>query len=63
MEELIAYLLGQGWVFRGEVYVRFSSPRLGWKPDGTMIVGYHEHPQKITTVEQMETFLRRIDAN
>lgn len=36
-------LLKLGWVDKGDVLVRYSRPRLGWKPaDGTLIVGYHE---------------------
>lgn len=47
-------LLDNGWDFRGGIYVRRDNVRLGWCIDGTTIVGYHEFPAKITTVEQMK---------
>ena len=51
------YLEKNGWLFRGGVWVRFSNPRLGWKPDGTLIVGYHERPEKVHTPEELEAVL------
>jgi len=54
MEE---YLKEKGWLFRGGVWVRFSTPRLGWKLDGTLIVGYHERPEKVRTSEELEALL------
>ena len=51
-------LISLGWVDKGDVLVRFSHPRIGWKPaDGTLIIGYHEHPQKVTTMEALEHIL------
>lgn len=62
MEELKEYLTEQGWLFRGGVFVRFSNPRLGWRPeDGTMIIGYHERAGKVTTVAQMKEVLAGLD--
>lgn len=61
MEDLREYLTEQGWLFRGGVFVRFSNPRLGWKPDGTLIVGYHERKEKVTTIKQMEEILYELD--
>ena len=46
-------LLENGWDFRGGLYVKKDKVRIGWYLDGTTIVGYHEFPVKITTVEQM----------
>lgn len=48
-------LLSDGWKATRDkdgklVLVRFSNPRIGYKPaDGTLIIGYHEHPQKVYT--------------
>lgn len=47
------YLLSQGWVEKGGVMVLFSNPRIGWKPDGTLIVGWNEWPEKVTTIEEL----------
>jgi hypothetical protein len=54
------YLAEKGWLFRGGVMVRFSNPRLGWKPDGTLIVGYWERPEKVTTPGELEALLARL---
>ena len=51
------YLLSQGWVEKGGVMVRFSNPRIGWKPDGTLIVGWHEWPEKVTTIEELNKII------
>ena len=58
VESLSEYLLSCGWILANGVYVLKSLPRLGWKPDGTMIIGYFEFPAKITTVEEMEMMLK-----
>ena len=51
-------LLQLGFVDKGDVLVRYSNPRVGWKPaDGTLIVGYHEWPQKVTSIEQLEQII------
>lgn len=47
------YLLAHGWVDRGGILVRYTTPRLGWKEDGTLIVGYHQHPERVTTTEKL----------
>ena len=54
------YLEKKGWLFRGGVMVRFSNPRLGWKSDGTLIVGYHEWPEKVCTVTDLEAVLAKL---
>ena len=47
-------LVALGWVDKGDVLVRFSSPRIGWKPsDGTLIIGYRECPVKVYTVDEI----------
>lgn len=52
--EFLKYdLLSLGWVDKGDVLVRYSNPRLGWKPDGTLIIGYHEYPKKVYTLEEL----------
>lgn len=51
-------LLSLGWVDKGDVLVRYSKPRLGWKPgDGTLIIGYHEWPEKVTTIEKLKEII------
>lgn len=50
-------LASMGWVEKNGVMVRYSHPRLGWKPDGTLIVGYWEHKEKIHTLEQLNKAL------
>lgn len=51
-------LIALGWVDKGDVLVRYSSPRLGWKPsDGTLIIGYHEHPQKVWDIDSLLSVL------
>ena len=51
-------LLKLGWVDKGDILVRYSKPRLGWKPaDGTLIVGYHEWPEKVTTIEKLKEII------
>ena len=48
-------LLALGWVDKGDVLVRYSTPRIGWKPeDGTLIIGSRECPYKVYTVEQIK---------
>lgn len=42
-----------GFVEKGGVMVLFVTPRFGYKQDGTLIIGYHEHPEKVTTVERL----------
>ncbi len=47
-------LLRLGWADRGDVLVRYSNPRIGWKPvDGTLIIGYREYPKKVFSVQQI----------
>lgn len=55
---LKAQLLSLGWVDKGDVLVRYGNPRLGWKPaDGTLIIGYHEWPEKVLTIGQLNEIL------
>ena len=51
------YLLSQGWKEKSGVMVQFTNPRIGWKKDGTLIIGYHEYPEKVTTIAQLERIL------
>lgn len=46
-------LLALGWVEKNGVLVRYSQPRLGWKPNGTLIIGYWEHKEKVWTIERL----------
>lgn len=51
-------LLERGWVEKSGVIVRFSNPRIGWKPsDGTLIIGYHEYPRKVKSIEQLKSII------
>lgn len=56
MEE---YLLAHNWIYRGDILVLYSNPRLGWKPDGTLIIGYHEYPEKVHTPEELEAIIKK----
>lgn len=51
-------LLKSGWVDKGDVMVRYSSPRVGWKEDGTLIIGYHEHPEKVYSIKRLKEILK-----
>lgn len=51
-------LLDLGWIRRGDYLVRFSNPRIGWKEDGTLVVGYHQWPEKVTTMERLREILQ-----
>lgn len=51
------YLRTLGWVDRGDIMVRYSLPRVGWKEDGTLIVGYHQVAEGVTTTEQLWQFV------
>ena len=54
-------LIARGWVDKGDVLVRFSNPRLGWKPaDGTLIIGYREYPQKVHHIEDLDSILNNV---
>ena len=46
-------LLDLGWVDKGDVIVRYSNPRIGWKLDGTLIIGYRQCPFRVFTIEQL----------
>ena len=51
------YLLTQGWEEHAGIMVRFSNPRIGWKADGTLIVGWREWPEKVKTIEQFNKII------
>ena len=53
-------LASMGWVEKNGVMVRYSHPRLGWKPDGTFIVGYWEWKEKVLTLEELRGLLEEI---
>lgn len=51
-------LLELSWIDKGDVIVRYSNPRIGWKPsDGTLIIGYHEYKEKVHTIEELNKAL------
>lgn len=51
-------LLDLGWVDKGDILVRYSNPRIGWKPsNGTLIIGYREYPKKVNDIETLKTII------
>lgn len=56
-------LIERGWVEKSGVMVRFSNPRIGWKPDGTLIIGYSEWPEKVHSIEKLEEILKNAQKN
>lgn len=54
-------LLKRGWVDKGDVLVKYSKPRLGWKEDGTLIIGYYEYPNKVTSINDLNAILNLLD--
>lgn len=54
-------LASMGWVEKNGVMVRYSHPRLGWKPDGTLIVGYWEWKEKVRTIEELKKIINEND--
>ena len=51
-------LLALGWIDMGDVLVRYSSPRIGWKPaDGTLIIGYREWPEKVNSIDVLREII------
>lgn len=50
-----------GWEEKSGIMVLRSTPRIGWKQDGTLIIGYNEYPEKITNLTRLyEIILREI---
>ena len=59
--KLRSELLERGWVDKGDVLVRYSNPRIGWKPaDGTLIVGYHEHKDKVSNLSHLSQIIGEV---
>lgn len=60
-QDVKAELLARGWVDKGDVLVRYSIPRVGYRlKDGTLIVGYREWPEKVHSVREIEQLLASI---
>ena len=54
MEEITRqWLIDHGWVLRYDVYVLYRHPRMGWKPDGTMYIGYYTYHEKVFTIDKI----------
>ena len=54
-------LISRGWVDKGKVIVKYSIPRVGWKPeDGTLIIGYREWPDKVHTIAELDAILQNV---
>ena len=59
MSSISDELLRRGWIRKGDFLVRFSSPRIGWKPeDGTLVVGWHEWPRKVNSLEEIDEIIK-----
>lgn len=58
-KDITGRLLSDGWKATRDkdgklVLVRFSDPRVGYKPDdGTLIIGFHEYPDYVYDYEQL----------
>ena len=51
------YLRDHGWVEKEGVMIKYSKPRLGWKADGTLIIGYHEYPKRVLHISELKKIL------
>ena len=61
MSEIEQYLRANGWLERAGIQVHFGQPRLGWKPeDGTLIIGWHEYPQKVTDLNELINIIKNL---
>lgn len=58
-----AILKERGWVEKSGVMVLFSNPRMGWKEDGTLIIGYREHPDKVKDIETLNKLIQQYANN
>ena len=55
--ELLASL---GFKFIHDVWVLKGETRVGWKPDGTLIVGYHEWSKKVLDAADLVAILHTL---
>lgn len=53
-------LLALGFYWSGDVWVLKGDTRVGWKPDGTLIIGYHEWPKKVLDLADLVAILRAL---
>ena len=50
-------LNSRGCVEKAGIMVRFTNPRIGWKEDGTLIVGWHEWKEKVFDTEELDKII------
>ena len=53
-------LLALGFYWSRDIWVLKAQARIGWKPDGTLIVGYHEWPKKVTDFADLIAILHTL---
>ena len=53
-------MLALGFYWSGDIWVLKGETRIGWKPDGTLIVGYHEWPKKVTDLADLVVILHTL---
>ena len=53
-------MLSLGFYWSRDIWVLKGETRIGWKPDGTLIVGYHEWPKKVTDLADLVAILHTL---
>lgn len=53
-------LLALGFYWSRDIWVLKAQTRIGWKPDGTLIVGYHEWPKKVLDLADLVAILHTL---
>jgi len=53
-------MLALGFYWSGDIWVLKRDTRIGWKPDGTLIVGYHEWKEKVTDLAELLAILKEV---
>ena len=56
----IEMMLSLGFYWSRDIWVLKGETRIGWKPDGTLIVGYHEWPKKVTDLADLVAILHTL---
>ena len=53
------YLKDKGWIEKAGIMVLYSTPRIGWKEDGTLIIGWHEYSEKVFNADKLYEIISR----
>ena len=53
-------MLALGFYWSRDIWVLKRDTRIGWKPDGTLIVGYHEWKEKVTDLAELLAILKEV---